>query len=190
MSEDKIVLARVKGNRPAFINGVLNLPGELVRVNLTELGIEDLDNSEAFEAVDEGTREAIATQPVASVAPRAPGATAPQGAPPGSRESGTGRMISPTSGGNAVAVELVPDLGASELEPEAPIRRDSDIQPISDGDGDGEEGDENPEIDALVRGNNKTQLLELAAGEGVENVSADNNKAEIAAKIVAKRSAG
>jgi len=45
------------------------------------------------------------------------------------------------------------------------------------------------EADKLVNSNNKDELLALAKDEGVEGVTDDNNKSEIAAKIVAARSA-
>lgn len=43
------------------------------------------------------------------------------------------------------------------------------------------------QIKELVDGNDKNQLLELAEKEEVEGVTADNNKTEIATKIVEKR---
>lgn len=46
-----------------------------------------------------------------------------------------------------------------------------------------------PEVQALVDGNNKAQLLEIAETEGVEGVTEDNNKTEIATKIIAGRNA-
>lgn len=45
------------------------------------------------------------------------------------------------------------------------------------------------EVQALVDGNSKAQLLDIAEGEGVEGVTADNNKEEIATKIVETRNA-
>lgn len=45
------------------------------------------------------------------------------------------------------------------------------------------------EVQQLVDGNTKAQLLDIAEGEGVEGVTADNNKEEIAAKIVEGRNA-
>lgn len=63
---------------------------------------------------------------------------------------------------------------ASELpEPEPAIRREEDA-----------------DVRALVDANTKAQLLDLAAEEEVDGVSDDNNKSEIAEKIVTKRRAG
>lgn len=45
------------------------------------------------------------------------------------------------------------------------------------------------EVQQLVDGNTKAQLLEIAEAEGVEGVTEDNNKQEIAAKIVEARNA-
>lgn len=45
------------------------------------------------------------------------------------------------------------------------------------------------EAEKLVADNSKNQLLEIAEAEGVEGVTADNNKQEIAAKIVEARNA-
>lgn len=46
-----------------------------------------------------------------------------------------------------------------------------------------------PEVQNLVDGNNKAQLLEIAETEGVEGVTEDNNKTEIATKIIEGRNA-
>lgn len=46
-----------------------------------------------------------------------------------------------------------------------------------------------PEVQKLVDGNNKAQLLEIAETEGVEGVTEDNNKTEIATKIIEARNA-
>lgn len=45
------------------------------------------------------------------------------------------------------------------------------------------------EVQQLVDGNTKAQLLEIAEAEGVEGVTEDNNKQEIATKIVETRNA-
>jgi hypothetical protein len=49
--------------------------------------------------------------------------------------------------------------------------------------------DEQAEADALVNSSSKDDLLGTAKAEGIEGVTADNNKAEIAAKIIAARRA-
>jgi hypothetical protein len=62
-------------------------------------------------------------------------------------------------------------------------------EPSSDTTGEGPTltDEQQAEADKLVDGNTKDDLLALAEAEGVEGVTADNNKAEIAAKIVAAR---
>jgi hypothetical protein len=79
----KLVLARVTSKNGLFINSALHQPGELVRVDLDELGIDSLDKSKSLEEVKEGDEQPVSTAAIASVAPRAPGADMPQGIPPG-----------------------------------------------------------------------------------------------------------
>lgn len=129
----KLVLARVTSKNGLFINSALHQPGELVRVDLDELGIASLDESKSLEAVKEGDEQPISTAAIASVAPRAPGADMPQGIPPGTRQGSTGRFLQPTTGGeNAGSIELRPDTTEDELEAEPPVRRDTDIEPVKD----------------------------------------------------------
>lgn len=49
--------------------------------------------------------------------------------------------------------------------------------------------DETAEVTKLVDGNSKADLLTLAESEGVEGVTEDNNKTEIATKIIVARRA-
>jgi hypothetical protein len=180
-----IVLARVKAKGGFFDSiGALHPAGSMVYVDLDALGIKDLSKSQVLEAAP-ASGDAIAEARVSSVAPRAPGATMPQGLPSGARQTGANTFVMPAGpGDNAEAISLLPDTLVSELEPEAPIRRDSDIDPVGHGGGNGEEASE---ADRLVRENSKDELLAMARNAGVAGVSADNNKAEIAAKIVAAR---
>lgn len=183
MSKPNVVLARVTAIGGMYINSVLHQRGEQLYVDLDALGIKSLDEAGGLEPGDE-SGEGVATAPLASVAPRAPGATMPQGAPPGSVQSGTGRILMPAGEGeNAGSVEVRPDTTVAELEAEPPIRRDTDISETGTGEGDGEDED----VAALVAANTKAQLLDLAEVETVDDVSDDNNKTEIATKIVAKR---
>ena len=130
----KFVLARVTSKNGLFINSALHQPGELVRVDLDELGIDSLEGSKSLEAVKEGDEQPISTAAIASVAPRAPGADMPQGIPSGTRQGSTGRFLQPTTGGeNAGSIEVRPDTTEAELEAEPPVRRDTDIKP-ADGD--------------------------------------------------------
>lgn len=108
MSKDKIVDAKV--TKPTFINGVLHFPGELAKANLTELGVSGLD-AKNMSSLDpaKGAGEAIEQVPVAAVSPHAPNPEAPQGLPPGSVISGTGRTLSPAGEGEEdLAREMVP----------------------------------------------------------------------------------
>ena len=100
-----MVMARV--TRKSFLNGVRLYPGELVEVDLKELGIKNLGETKNLEAVGDGG-EAIEQVPVAPVTAHAPGANAPQGIPAGSRISGTGRTLAPADPGqSAEAIEPV-----------------------------------------------------------------------------------
>lgn len=100
---DKIVPALVEGI-PAFVNGVLHMPGEIASANLTELGVKSLDD-DAIVGLKKAptTGEQIAIVPIAAVAPHVPEPSAPQGIPPGTVESPTGRLMAPTSDGDAGA---------------------------------------------------------------------------------------
>lgn len=100
---DKIVPALVTGI-PAFIGGVLHLPGEIASANLTELGVKSLDD-DAIVGLEKAPAggEQIAVVPIAAVAPHAPDPSAPQGVPPGTVQSPTGRLMAPTSDGDAGA---------------------------------------------------------------------------------------
>jgi len=129
----KMVLARVTSKFGLFINSALHQPGELVRVDLDELGIDSLDDSESLEEVKEGDEQPISTAAIASVAPRAPGADMPQGLPGGTVQGSTGRFLQPNAAGeNAGSTEIRPDTTEAELEAEPPVRRDTDIKPVDD----------------------------------------------------------
>lgn len=126
MTKPNMVLATVVARNGLFYDSVLHQPGESIWVDLDKLGIKSLDESRALVPADD--QEAISTMAIASVAPRAPGATMPQGLPSGTVHSGTGRFLSRAGGGeNAGSIEVRPDTGADELTPDVPIRRDTDI---------------------------------------------------------------
>ena len=65
--------------------------------------------------------------------------------------------------------------------PDAPTNATDDTPTLT--------AEQQAEADKLVNDNTKDELLKLAEDEKVEGVTADNNKAEIAAKIVAARAA-
>jgi len=107
---DKMVQALV--TKPTFINNVLHMPGEIADVNLTELGIDNLgegtiedsdgkkvtvDLTPGLEPYKAGDGEPIEVVEVAAVAPHAPNPAMPQGIPPGTVQSGTGRLLNPAT---------------------------------------------------------------------------------------------
>jgi hypothetical protein len=59
--------------------------------------------------------------------------------------------------------------------------------PQPEGDGPTLSAEQQADADKLVADNSKAELLKIAEDEGVEDVTDDNNKSEIAAKIVAGR---
>lgn len=115
--KDKIVRAAVTA--PTFINGVLHMPGEDTHANLTELGVDSLDDevevthengpttkhnlTPGLEAHSTSKNEDIVDVPIAAVAPHAPNAPMPQGIAPGTIQSGTGRLIVPSADGEEPA---------------------------------------------------------------------------------------
>ncbi len=100
--------------------------------------------------------------------PAAPGATIPQGVPPGSEEH-AGGFIRPASAGAPAAIEqIVPD--------RHPLDRDGDGQP----------GGSVPADPPSLAGKNKAQLTEIAASEGAA-VDGDMTNAQIVQAIEAKR---
>jgi hypothetical protein len=113
MAKDKIVRAVVTA--PTFINNVLHYPGEIAEVNLTDLGIDALgkdkdgvDRTPGLAAYD-GKGEQLAQVEIAAVAPHAPNPPMPQGIPPGTVPSGTGKLLSPAGDGeDGLAREMVP----------------------------------------------------------------------------------
>lgn len=105
---DKIVRATVVGDRPVFANGVLHLRGEDVAVNLDELGVSSLgDKTPGLEKKSAKAAENVAEAPIAAVAPHAPDAPNPQGIAPGTQQSGTGRLITPTFSDEEPAIHPV-----------------------------------------------------------------------------------
>lgn len=107
---DKIIQAMV--TKPTFINNVLHMPGEVATANLTQLGVESLGDTVITDGDGKETKvnltpglepfaardgEQIEQVEVAAVAAHAPNPTAPQGIPPGTVLSGTGRLLSPAS---------------------------------------------------------------------------------------------
>lgn len=102
---DKIVRAKVVGDLPVFINGALHMPGEEAEANLTDLGVSSLDDKTmvGLEAHSTKAAEAVVDVPIAAVAPHAPDAPNPQGIAPGTVQSGTGRLITPSAGGDDTA---------------------------------------------------------------------------------------
>lgn len=117
-----MVMARV--TKKSFLNGVRLYPGELADVDLKEMGIKSLDEASNLEAVKAGD-EGVVQTPIAPVTAYAPGATAPQGIPAGSRISGTGRTLAPAD----ASVE------AGAIEPVA-----GGVDSAFDHDGDGKPG--------------------------------------------------
>jgi hypothetical protein len=132
MAKDKIVRALVTDR--TFINGVLHIPGEIATVNLTALGVDKLgedtrtivgtdgrdhkvtsDLTPGLKAHGADADEAIEQVEIAAVAAHVPDPTAPQGLPPGTVTSGTGRELSP-------ADDATGDL-AREAAPVAPKKK-------------------------------------------------------------------
>ena len=113
---DKIVQAKV--TRPTYVNSVLHLPGEVATVNLDDLKVDALgEKTPGLEKLDVKDPSALIEQvQVAPVAPHAPFADAPQGIPPGSVISGTGRTLSP-------ADEEAPELSREMVAPEPPAKK-------------------------------------------------------------------
>ncbi|WP_066807140.1 hypothetical protein [Sphingomonas asaccharolytica] len=105
---DKIIDALVTGDRPLFNGGVLHSPGEATKLNLTALGVKSIDdpNMPGVDHFPTGG-EAIVPIEVGAVAPHAPNPTAPQGIPPGTQQSGTGRLLAPAAeADSALSVEI------------------------------------------------------------------------------------
>jgi hypothetical protein len=113
---DKITRATVVGDRPVFINGILHLPGEDAPVDLDALGVDKIgDKTPGLKAKSAKTDEPVVDTPIAAVAPHAPDAPNPQGMATGTRQSGTGRLITPAVGDE----DAVHPVGA-----EAPVTQD------------------------------------------------------------------
>jgi hypothetical protein len=87
--------------------------------------LEEASNLEPVKAGDEG----VVQTPIAPVTAYAPGATAPQGLPAGSRISGTGRTLAPAGA----------DEQAEAIEPVA-----GGVDSAFDHDGDGKPGGSKP----------------------------------------------
>lgn len=105
---DKIVRAKVVGDRPVFINGVLHLRGEDAPVNFADLGVKGFgDKTPGLEAKSAKADENVIEAPIAAVAPHAPDAPNPQGLAPGTVQSGTGRLITPTFSDDEPAITPV-----------------------------------------------------------------------------------
>lgn len=103
MSEDKIVPALVQGI-PAFLDGTLYMPGEIAPLNLTQHEAKSVSDDQIVglaEAPKSG--EDIAIVPIAAVTAHVPEPTVPQGIPPGTRPSGTGRLLAPATDADAGA---------------------------------------------------------------------------------------
>lgn len=117
---DTIVQALVTGI-PAFVNGVLHMPGEAASLDLSTLGNKDEDAGKVVEVTSLGdkhvvgfaplpaTGEVIAVVPIAAVAPHAPEPTMPQGIPPGTITTPSGRLMAPTGEDEAaLSAEIAP----------------------------------------------------------------------------------
>lgn len=105
---DKIIDAIVSGDRPLFNNGVLHAPGEPTKLNLTALGVKSIDDP-AMPGVEDLPKDfEMATVAAAPVAPHVPDPTAPQGIPPGTVQSGTGKLLAPAGedGSTATVAEV------------------------------------------------------------------------------------
>lgn len=180
----------------SFIGGRLVYPGEEIDVDeqggilpagstpLDQLTDEELEavlasrrgQSKLAQAMTAGSNLADPTRTntgaqdagMAPFRPAAPGATIPQGVPPGSEEHGGG-FIRPASADAPAAIEqLVPDR-----------------HPL-DGDGDGQPGGSVPADPPSLAGKNKAQLTEIATSEGV-TVHEGMTNAQIVQAIEAKR---
>jgi hypothetical protein len=116
---DKIVRANVTGDRGVFIGGILYLPGEDAPVNLTALGVDKLgDKTPGLSAKSAKDEEPVEQVPIAAVAPHAPDAPNPQGIATGTKQSGTGRLISPAAlGSDAVEPVGADSESAQEQKP-------------------------------------------------------------------------
>lgn len=105
---DHIKRATVVGDRPVFINGILHLRGEDAAVNLADLGVKSFgDKTPGLEAKSAKADEHVIEAPIAAVAPHAPDAPNPQGIAPGTVQSGTGRLITPTFSDDEPAIQPV-----------------------------------------------------------------------------------
>lgn len=149
MADNNIQRALVTS--PTFINGVLHMPGEIAVVDLDTLGIKQLGDGEVtvtdpsgipmldkdgnerkvtrnltpgLAPVKDGEGDRVVEVPVAAVAPHAPGAPNAQGIPPGTVQSGTGRLMAPT-GPDEAAHTLV---GADK-----PLPADNNDKPTKSG---------------------------------------------------------
>lgn len=118
MAKDNIVTAVVTA--PTFINNVLHYPGEIAEANLTELGVEKLgkdkdgiDRTPGLAPYD-GGGEQLARVEIAPIAPHADNPSMPQGIPPGTVVSGTGKLLSPAGDGeDGLARQMVPPEASS-----------------------------------------------------------------------------
>jgi hypothetical protein len=128
---------------PTYINGVLHHPGEVAHVDLEALGVDKLGEQDVTVTDADGKEhtfkrdltpglkehkgeEPVTQVPVAAVSPHAPDAPNPQGIPPGTVQSGTGRLIHP--------VDMIE--GTTQATPEA-------IEPVG-ADKPGVEGEQTP----------------------------------------------
>lgn len=119
---DHIVQATVTGI-PAFVNGVLLMPGEIASLDLSTLGNKDEAAGKVETVKSLGDRlvvgfdkptggEVLAIVPVAAVAPHAPEPTVPQGIPPGTIPSPSGRLLAPAGEDDAGSAREIAPAGA------------------------------------------------------------------------------
>jgi len=113
MSKDKTETALVTAR--TFVNGVLHMPGELATVDLAALGVDKIGKkTPGLEPHTGKAGEPIEAMEIAAIAPHAPNPAMPQGLPPGSVISGTGRTLTPA---DAEQDELAREPVAPEPEP-------------------------------------------------------------------------
>lgn len=194
---------------PTFINGSLHPAGAIVSVDMDQFKPtgESAGEGSTSNLADVGQAAVLVPAEIAAIGPTGPAPRAPQQKPAGTLETAEGF----TNGGALLVAEGHPEAremieGARKLnegvEEEAVQRLNDTAQaagtagsgtngtesgnsPTGD-EGEPFTGDNEPVGDTdkpALSGMNKAQLLKQAKAEGVTDVTEDNNKAEITARI-------
>lgn len=185
---------------PTFINGSLHPAGAIVSVDMDQFKPtgESAGEGSTSNLADVGQAAVLVPAEIAAIGPTGPAPRAPQQKPAGTLETAEGF----TNGGALLIAEGHPEAremieGARKLnegvEEEAVQRLNDTAQaagtagnsPTGD-EGEPFTGDNEPVGDTdkpALSGMNKAQLLKQAKAEGVTDVTEDNNKAEITARI-------